>query len=81
MMHWEDILNEDKDVVEEEYYDEFDDYYHGDWDRRIDHHDEELLLKVDDRLPMMMAMLLRECLAEVVFQHVIDGPPQRMVDW
>jgi hypothetical protein len=28
MMHLEDILNEDKDVVVEEYYDVFDDYYH-----------------------------------------------------
>jgi hypothetical protein len=41
MMHLEDILNEDRDVVGEEYYDEFDDYYHENSGKMLDHHDEE----------------------------------------
>jgi hypothetical protein len=41
MMHLVDILNEDRDVVGEEYYDEFGDYYHGNWDKMLDHLDEE----------------------------------------
>ena len=50
MMHLVDILNEDKDVVEEEYYDEFDDYFHDYWNRMVNHHDEELDLMIDDNL-------------------------------
>jgi len=75
MMHLEDILNEDKDVVGEEYYDEFDDYYHENLDRMLDYHDEELLLMVVDDMLMM-----KEYQVELECHHVIDDHPQMMGD-
>jgi hypothetical protein len=75
MMHLEDILNEDKDVVVEEYYDEFDDYYHVNLDKMEDYHDEELLLMVDDMLMMKEFLLV-----ELVYHHVIDVHHQMMFD-